>query len=136
MGRSDPLRALVEWLEAAPAGTSIDARALAERLSPLVGRDPSPVEQSPPPTWREKVWLVPPETRLGVREVAEAIGRPRSWVYRRTGAKSRKAPLPHRLLDGELMFVAGELRRWIETHEVVVAAAGLCAQRQGKARAR
>lgn len=65
------------------------------------------------PTWREKLWTAPAETRIGTQEVAEAIGRPVSWVYR---AKS----LPRRKLDGELLFVVGEIRAWVRDHEDVI----------------
>jgi hypothetical protein len=126
MGRSESLQDLVSWLQAAPPGTTVPALAMAERLALLVegqngGSNPRvevPDPRAGVPTWREKIWTVPVETRLGVREVAEAIGRPRSWVYRRTGGKSPKAQLPHRKLDGELVFVAGELREWLRQHEI------------------
>jgi hypothetical protein len=127
MGRSDPLADLLAWLRAAPPGTTIPAASLAETLANvarMAGGAPEAPPEAPPEdlrlTWREKLWLVPAETRLGVRETAEAIGRPRSWVYRRTAEKSAKALLPHRKLDGELVFTAGELRVWVEGHETVV----------------
>lgn len=120
MGRSDRVSALLQWLQAAPPGTMISTASLVEILGAPPSADPEPSPDRLPLTWREKVWVVPAETRLGVREVAEAIGRPMSWVYRRTGEKSDKSPLPHRKLDGELVFVAGELRAWIEGHEAVV----------------
>lgn len=120
MGRSDPCSDLLRWLQSAPPGTTIPAASLADILATLPIWAPEPSPEPVPLTWRERVWLVPPETRLGVRETAEAIGRPVSWVYRRTGEKSDKAPLPHRKLDGELVFLAGELRAWIEGHEAVI----------------
>ena len=51
----------------------------------------------------------PAEARLGVPEVAEALTRPWSFVYVRAGEKA-KAPIPHRKLEGILVFTAGELR--------------------------
>jgi hypothetical protein len=61
------------------------------------------------------------ETRLGVREAAEALGRPVSFVYRHTSEKAAGgARLPHRRLDGELVFVAGELRSWLREHEETI----------------
>lgn len=119
MGRSDPLPDLLTWLRAAPPGTMLLAAAVAEALANLPTATPAASEPFQV-TWRERLWLVPSETRLGVREVAEALGRPASWVYRRTSEKSEKAPLPHRKLDGELVFMAGELRAWIEGHETMV----------------
>jgi hypothetical protein len=120
MGRSDPLADLLAWLRAAPPGTTIPASSLAETLANVASVAPAAPPEVLQLTWREKLWLVPAETRLGVREAAEAIGRPASWVYRRTAEKSAKALLPHRKLDGELVFTAGELRVWVEGHETVV----------------
>ena len=65
------------------------------------------------PTWRERLWVAPAETRMGVRDVAEALGRPVSFVYRGTSTKT----IPHRKLDDELTFTAGELRAWLQVHE-------------------
>ncbi|MEW5927830.1 MAG: hypothetical protein AB1941_10110 [Gemmatimonadota bacterium] len=82
------------------------------------------------PTWRERLWTAPGETRIGVAELAEALGCSRDWIYARTSPKrSREAQrrgagaarrIPHRKLDG-LVFVVGEIRTWItESEEVVV----------------
>jgi len=107
--------------------------ALVERLAKLVAgrvlellsdhlRDPSPADKEPPVSWRERLWTAHPETRLGVRELAEALGRSKSWIYSRTGRScptSRR--IPHRLDDsGELVFLAGEIRDWILRSEVRV----------------
>ncbi len=107
------------WLETlAEAEATVPARQVFDRLLKEDGgeempqADPGPLEM----TWRERLWLVPAETRLGVHEVCEALDRSQSWAYRRTGAKA-KDPLPHRLMDGQLVFTAGELRTWIRQHE-------------------
>lgn len=42
-------------------------------------------------------------------------------MYARTGAKAED-PIPHRKLDGTLLFAAGELRAWIRDREEVVVA--------------
>ncbi|HJQ65575.1 MAG TPA: hypothetical protein VJ816_04320 [Gemmatimonadales bacterium] len=68
-------------------------------------------------TWRERLWTCPPETRLGVSDVAEAFGRPRSWVYRAVAEKRGPHRLHARRLGGELVFEAGEVRLWIERME-------------------
>ena len=115
------LRALAEALPPGSA-VSVPREWLLELLEPAVTKvSPGRLGESVPPAlafWREKLWTVPADTRLGVREVAEAMGRPRSWVYRRTSEKSGKAPPPFRRLDGELVFAAGELRVWLKRHEV------------------
>jgi hypothetical protein len=91
--------------------------------------------------WRERLWTCPPETLLGVRDVAEALGRPRSWVYRAASSWTyrkgeipegetkpervrlrRVAPLPCQRLDGELVFTAGAVRHWITRQEQPVLA--------------
>jgi hypothetical protein len=72
------------------------------------------------PTWRERLWLCPAETRFGIKELCEAVGKPKSWAYRHTSQKSGLALIPHRKLDGELLFLAGEVRHWLREHEEVV----------------
>ncbi len=74
-------------------------------------------------TWREKLWVVPGETRIGTTELAEVLGRPKSWIYARTQVEAENQ-IPHRKLDGFLYFVVGEIRTWIEEREVVFPAAG------------
>lgn len=125
------LRAFREWLRLAPPATLVPAADVLAALeqheqdAPAVDEPTADATGAPalPASWRERLWLVPAETRLGVVEVAEALGRPRSWVYRRTGPAAETAgvtPLPCRRLDGELVFVAAELRAWIAAHEVTV----------------
>lgn len=84
--------------------------------------------EPPADTWRERLWTCPDETRLGVREIAEAVGRPPSWVYRavsphryerakdgtRRKVRRLEQPLPCERLDGKLVFRAGRVRSWIE----------------------
>jgi hypothetical protein len=120
------LEELRSWCEAAPAGTRLDAHAVAQLLTavtdradnPQVGADERLGAQAAGEswTWRERLWTVPAETRLGVLEVAEALGRPRSFVYART-QKNAIEPIPHRKLDGALVFAAGEVRAWVRAQE-------------------
>ncbi len=117
---------LRRWAARAPPGTSIPVASLAELLggledetNPVTGPQGSPETVSR--TWRERLWTVPAETRLGVHELAEALNRPRSWIYRRTSAKA-DGRLPHRKLGGELLFTAGEIRAWLREHEEVIEA--------------
>ena len=128
-GRFASLPALLAWLRAAPEGTVVPCNAILDALENL---DEGPVRvadhdvaASPvlvTPEWREKIWTVPAETRLGVSEAAEALGRGRSFIYRRTSAKSCLAKIPHRKLDGGLVFLAGELRSWLASEEELVVA--------------
>jgi hypothetical protein len=100
---------------------SVDA--LAEWLAPLAAAPtPEPLALPEPASWREKLWTVPSDTRLGRNELCEALGRPASWVYRHTSPKGGLPMLPHRKLDGELVFVVGEVRAWVIDHEEVLRA--------------
>ncbi len=113
---------LLEWLAQAPPGTMLEAGALREvleRAAPNAARIPDPT-LAIEPTWRERLWTAPADTRIGVRELAEAMGRPRSWVYRRTAPNGEWAPIPHRKLDSELVFVVEEIRSWVREHETEV----------------
>jgi predicted DNA-binding transcriptional regulator AlpA len=93
-----PVAQLREWLaDDAPAGGAASLNVTA--------------------TWRERLWTCPPETHLGVRDVAEAVGRPRSWVYRAVSGKREAHRLPARRLDGELVFTAGDVRTWLARQE-------------------
>jgi predicted DNA-binding transcriptional regulator AlpA len=126
----EPMRTLKDvqaWLGSAPPGTFLAPAAVQEILASVAESEPQPVEGVPEPltlTWRERLWLVPSETRIGVRDLCEAVGKPRSWVYRHTSAKAVEkngyAMLPHRRLDGELTFRVGEIRAWIRDHEEVL----------------
>lgn len=112
---------LRRWAQDAPPGTSIPAAALVEVLDELEEASPGPAELTDvePASWRQRIWTVAADTRLGVVEVAEALGRPKSYVYARTGERADD-PLPCRKLDGTLVFLAGELRAWIEEREEIV----------------
>ena len=101
----------------ADCGAVLPASEVLSRLPEANEPESPPAESSPLElTWRERLWLVPAETRLGVVELCEALDRSQSWAYRRTGAKAEDL-LPHRLMDGQLVFTAGELRTWIRQHE-------------------
>ena len=127
------LTELRSWLSMlADASAILPASEVLDRLPEAGEREttqsePSPIEL----TWRERLWLVPAETRLGVAELCEALDRSQSWAYRRTGPKADE-PLPHRLLDGQLVFVAGEIRHWIREHEESVFELPMDGERQLK----
>lgn len=83
----------------------------------------SPPTSGTAASWRERLWTCPPETRLGITEVCEALGWPKDRVYKHTSARSGRSQLPHRKLDGALVFEAGELREWLREHEEVIVGA-------------
>lgn len=125
-GGLESLQEVVRWCQEAPEGTRLDARTVADLLERVTEADDGGSEPAPSGsvadvlTWREKLWIVPAETRIGVRELEEALDRPKGWIYKRTSA----GELPHRKLGGALAFVVGEVRTWIrETEEVEVSAA-------------
>ena len=118
----DELRA---WLRSAPPGTTLSASALVELLEADIQEEHGEPVQSTEPveiTWRELLWLVPSETRINTSEVLEAIGRSRSWLYGRMASEHGSRRFPHRKLDGELCFVAGEVRAWLRSEEDVLVA--------------
>ena len=113
---------LQRWAMAAPQGATIPVTTLAELLGDLEAEVVPEVAVEPTNagwTWRERLWEVPAETRLGVAELSEALGRPRSYIYARTGPKADD-PIPHRKMDGSLLFTAGEVRTWIREREETV----------------
>jgi len=124
MGRNRALGDLLRWLDSAPQGTTLSAASVREVLAEIEATDPVDLEPEPrreaeyEPTWRERLWVAPAETRIGVAELTEALGRPKSWVYRHTSAKT----IPHRKLDGELLFIVGEVRAWMREREDIEAA--------------
>ena len=114
------------WCERAPSGTQLDAREVARILASVGEALPEKAnealvagegaEEPEPWTWRERLWTVPTETRLTVSEVAEALARPKSFIYARTYPQSGDA-IPHRRFGRNLRFVAGEIREWIRERE-------------------
>lgn len=124
-GRPKSLSDVRIWLANAPPGTTIPAESMLAAIGEVEsaetdGHAPARVEPVPL-TWREKLWLVPAETRIGTAELCEALGRSKHWLYRHTGPAAKER-IPHRKLDGELVFVIGEVRTWIREHEDVIEA--------------
>lgn len=112
------------WAASAPVGTMVPAGRLAELLGDLEPAHPPAAASDGPATWRVLLWTVDPETRIGRDELLEAVGRPVSWLYRHTGPKAADR-IPHRRLDGQLVFVVGEVRRWLREREEIIAAGPL-----------
>lgn len=125
------LKTLVDWLDwlaKAPEGTRLEARVVHRLLSETLksGQEPQSAEPSGnvgppvPSSWRERLWTVPAETRIGVLELSEALDRSRSWIYHHTGSSAGSARLPVRKMDSELVFTAGEIRTWLRDREEVL----------------
>lgn len=91
------------------------------RQAEAAGQGSRPVALEPA-SWRERLWTCPGETRLSVAQVAEATGLSKHAVYRLTSPKALEKtdtpPLPHRKLEGRLVFVASEVRDWLRAAEV------------------
>lgn len=104
----DDLRKAAELL---PPGASLILPR--EAVLGAIASQPAPVSVESS-TWREKLWTCPAETRLGVREVAEALDRPTTFVYRAVAKSKGAHRLPSTRFGGELAFTAGEVRDWIE----------------------
>lgn len=103
--------------EAAALVAIADAIDAAEALS---ATETGPAPPSPDTaSWRSRLWTEPPERRIGVEEVAEALGRSTSWVYKNVTPGAEGA-LPVRRFGGELVFLVGEVRAWLETNEELV----------------
>lgn len=91
-----------------------------------------PADPTPPPSadvivrepdsWRERLWMVPAETRLYTADVAEAVDRSSNWVHQRTSGSKDHDRIPHRKRNGQLVFKAGEVREWLKTQEEVIVA--------------
>jgi hypothetical protein len=120
---AERLRAIVGLL---PDGAAVTLPADAVRVwledEPGI---PAPVAiVAEPETWRCRLWTCPADTRLGVRELAEALDRSPDWVYRATNRKLSeargRAPLPCSRLDGVLVFTAQCVRRWLPSAEEIV----------------
>jgi predicted DNA-binding transcriptional regulator AlpA len=122
MGTFSTIAELRSWLELAPAGTTVPAAALLELLAVPTVPASEPAAPRQTEGWRVTFWSCPAETRIGVAELLEALGKPRSWLYRHTSEKSGLPRIPHRKLDGGLLFVVGEVRAWLREHEEVVEA--------------
>ena len=121
---------LRKWAAEAPPGSTINVESLLDMMDDFE-MDAAPelvrAAAAPPPPWRLLLWTADPETRIGRAELLEAVGRSTSWLYRHTGA-GKKEPIrpedriPHRKLEGELVFVVGEARQWLREREEIVTA--------------
>lgn len=52
---------------------------------------------------------------LNIDQVADILGVPKSFIYRRT-ARGHTDPIPHYRIGGHLRFKLEDVEAWIETH--------------------
>ena len=52
---------------------------------------------------------------LNIEQVADILGVPKSFIYRRT-ARGHSDPIPHYRIGGHLRFKLEDLESWVETH--------------------
>lgn len=120
--RFDGLEGALAWARSAPKGASLPVSAVVRLLEDVQdSRDETRKAQAPlssdrPWTWREKLWDTPSETRLGVIELAEAVGRSKSWIRK----QARAGEIPARKQGQAFVFLAGEVRHWVRESEEVV----------------
>lgn len=88
------LTPLLAWLREAPPGTTVLAAEIVERLANVAPNGAGVSSDGPTPTWRERLWTVPPETRMGRQELLEALGRSENWLYRHTKEEGDVCPDP------------------------------------------
>ena len=121
--RMKTLTDLLRWAATAPRGTMLSAESIAELLDVIEVEptDESARDIATPLPWTVLLWTADSETRIGRTELLEAVGRPASWLYRHTCPKAEHR-IPHRKLDNELVFLVGEVRRWLRDHEEIVVA--------------
>ena len=106
--------------------TAVALAELLERLAALLRESaahqpqPAVAPAAAEPTWVERLWAAPDQVRFGVPELCQALGVRRSWVYRHTCRGSRLPPIPHRKLDGIVLFTAGEVRDWVRQNSVTI----------------
>jgi predicted DNA-binding transcriptional regulator AlpA len=97
----------------------LDLTALAPAIEAAVGRALAGAQAPTATGWRERLWTCDPQTRLYLDEVADGIGKSRPAVR----ALIKRRGLPVRKRGGELVFLAGEVRAWLEGQETVLVAA-------------
>lgn len=98
--------------------------AVTTALEEMVAASCESVESNSPETsWRVLLWSVPSETRMNKTELLEALDRSPAWLYARTSKERRREErIPCRRDKGsnELVFLAGEIREWVRSREIIV----------------
>jgi len=72
-------------------------------------------QQEQPDKGPEQLQLFHGSRYLNVEQVAELVGVPKSFIYRRT-ARGHGDPIPHYRLGGHLRFKLDDVEAWIERH--------------------
>lgn len=96
-----------------PTTISDATERLARAIADIITDAARPAAIPAPTSWRERLWACDPNVRLGVVELAEALGRSKAFVYRLT----RQHLIPFRRLDGALVFRVGDIRVWLPKRE-------------------
>jgi excisionase family DNA binding protein len=73
------------------------------------------VTHNNPPAPPEQLQLFFSSRYLNIEQVAEVLGVPKSFIYRRT-ARGHDDPIPHYRLGGHLRFKLEDIEEWIEGH--------------------
>lgn len=119
------LAELLDWLGMSPPGTMLSAVEVRRLMVAVTGDDEAirghdAIALPGSGDWKERLWCAPAATRIGVEQLAEALGRSSSWVYKHTSLRSGSVPIPHRRLGtGKLEFVVSDIREWITQMEVI-----------------
>lgn len=125
--RFESLEQLVRWCQLAPEETRLNVRRVGKLIQylkefesvPLDGRTDGSGdregEEMVPKSWHERIWTAHSDIRLDVEQVAEAVNRPKSYIYKQVS----EGNIPHRKDGGVLVFRVGEIRQWIEDREVI-----------------
>jgi excisionase family DNA binding protein len=73
------------------------------------------VAQDNRPAKPEQLQLFFSSRYLNIEQVAEILGVPKSFIYRRT-ARGHRDPIPHYRLGGHLRFKLDDIEQWMEAH--------------------
>ena len=71
--------------------------------------------QHNPPAQPEQLQLFFSSRYLNIDQVAEILGVPKSFIYRRT-ARGHDDPIPHYRLGAHLRFKLDDVEEWVERH--------------------
>ena len=108
---------LRDWLEECPPGTLVRAGEILARLDasdvPNGIHDDLTTYGKVGTTAAERLWSCPDQTRYTVTELAAALNRPKSYIYKHTANRT----IPFTKIDGQNTFIVSEVRRWVVDRE-------------------